>query len=318
MLTDGFGPVLRMAEAFALVAAVAVPVGWAGWRLGRRATPPPLPVPSGDDPVLAFGYLLVFCAYLVGQAILGQLAAATGLPQRAATDPDHVGVWQTLVAQTGAAGLLLGLWATYRAAFSRPRYWRSALGAVGLGVGGWLIVSPVVYAILGFADWASSLVGVVAEEHPLVKVVSSADPGRAVLLFAAVTVAIPFAEEVIFRGLLLGWLIRRPGWAALPVGIAALLAISTTAGTTRLMAVGLLLILLAGQVTFRRRPAVAAVWATSTLFALVHASVWPTPVPLFLLGLALGAVTVRSGGVLAGTVLHGLFNAVSLVYLVRG
>ena len=51
---------------------------------------------------------------------------------------------------------------------------------------------------------------------------------------------------------------------------------------------------------------------------MVHASVWPSPVPLFLLGLALGAVAVRTGGVLAGTVLHGLFNAVSLVYLLRG
>ena len=318
MPTDGYGPVLRMAEAFALVAVVAAPVGWAGWRLGRRATPPPLPVPPGDDVVLAFGYLLAFCAFLIGQSVLAQVATTAGLPQQAAADPEHVRVWQSLAGQSGAAVLLTGLWAFLCVRFAPRRSWRGVATAVGTGVGGWLLVSPAVYAIHGGAEWLGEIFGVVPEEHPLVKVVAAADPSRAVVLFAAIGVAVPFAEEVIFRGLLLGWLVRRPAWSAVPFGVAALLTVGATAGTARLMAVGFLLLLIAGQVALHRRPAAAAVWATSTLFALVHASVWPTPVPLFLLGLALGTVTVRSGGVLAGTVLHGLFNAVSLVYLVRG
>jgi hypothetical protein len=61
-----------------------------------------------------------------------------------------------------------------------------------------------------------------------------------------------------------------------------------------------------------------AVFAVSALFAAAHSAVWPTPVPLFVLGLGLGYLAARSGGVTASTVAHGLFNAVSFVYLLRG
>ncbi len=320
MPTDGFEPVLRMTVAFGFVAAVAVPVGLLCRRLGRRSAMPPLPAPTADDPVVALGYLMLFGGHLVGTSILGQVAEAAGLVQRAATtaEPDGQGVWRSVLGSLLSAPVLLAVWLGFRFACHSIGTWRAAAWVVAVGVGGWLMVSPAVYAVNGVAEWASTSTGVVPQEHPLVKVVATADAGRAVVLFAAVAVATPFAEEVVFRGLLLGWLIRRPGWAVVPVGMAAVLALSTTAGTTRLMAAGFLVVLAAGLVVVRRRPAVAAVWATATLFAAVHSTVWPTPVPLFLLGLALGAVAVRTGGVLAGTVLHGLFNAVSLVYLLRG
>ena len=54
------------------------------------------------------------------------------------------------------------------------------------------------------------------------------------------------------------------------------------------------------------------------LFALVHAGVWPSPIPLFVLGLGLGWIAIRSRGVLVPIVVHGLFNAVSAVYVLRG
>jgi membrane protease YdiL (CAAX protease family) len=61
-----------------------------------------------------------------------------------------------------------------------------------------------------------------------------------------------------------------------------------------------------------------SVWASAALFAAAHSAVWPSPVPLFVLGLALGSIAARSGGIAACVVLHGLFNAVSYVFLLRG
>jgi membrane protease YdiL (CAAX protease family) len=61
-----------------------------------------------------------------------------------------------------------------------------------------------------------------------------------------------------------------------------------------------------------------AVYATAALFAVVHSSVWPNPVPLFVLGLALGWLAVRTNGVLVPVIVHGLFNAVSVAFVLRG
>ena len=46
--------------------------------------------------------------------------------------------------------------------------------------------------------------------------------------------------------------------------------------------------------------------------------VWPSPVPLFVLGVALGYLATRTNRIAACAVLHGLFNAVSYVYVLRG
>ena len=63
-------------------------------------------------------------------------------------------------------------------------------------------------------------------------------------------------------------------------------------------------------------PGARAVFSSATVFALVHAHVWPSPVPLFVLGLVLGWLALRTGGLLAPVALHALFNAVGFVELV--
>jgi membrane protease YdiL (CAAX protease family) len=45
---------------------------------------------------------------------------------------------------------------------------------------------------------------------------------------------------------------------------------------------------------------------------------WPNPVPLFVLGLGLGWLAVRTNGVLVPILVHALFNAVSAVFLLPG
>jgi membrane protease YdiL (CAAX protease family) len=58
-----------------------------------------------------------------------------------------------------------------------------------------------------------------------------------------------------------------------------------------------------------------AVWSSSALFAAAHSSVWPTPIPLFLLALGLGYLAARTRSWAAGAVTHILFNAVSTVWV---
>ncbi len=60
--------------------------------------------------------------------------------------------------------------------------------------------------------------------------------------------------------------------------------------------------------------------AVSLLFAALHYTVWPTPVPIFFLSLALGLLYQRTGSLVAPMALHMTFNAVStiLMFLVMG
>jgi membrane protease YdiL (CAAX protease family) len=61
-----------------------------------------------------------------------------------------------------------------------------------------------------------------------------------------------------------------------------------------------------------------AVFATALLFGAVHSFAWPTPIALFVLGLVLGYLALRTRSLIAPMVLHGLFNAVSFVLLIMG
>jgi membrane protease YdiL (CAAX protease family) len=52
------------------------------------------------------------------------------------------------------------------------------------------------------------------------------------------------------------------------------------------------------------------------LFAAVHSRVWPTPIALFVLGLALGWLAYRTQSLISSIVLHSLFNSVTCVLLI--
>jgi membrane protease YdiL (CAAX protease family) len=61
-----------------------------------------------------------------------------------------------------------------------------------------------------------------------------------------------------------------------------------------------------------------ALYATALLFAAFHASVWPTPVPLFVLGLGLGWLAWRTQSLTGPFFVHALFNAVASAMLLTG
>ena len=133
---------------------------------------------------------------------------------------------------------------------------------------------------------------------------------------------------LLFRGLFVGWTGGRwyRPWAVLT--LAAVPAISVGVGPDGkvgplvflgVLAVGLYAILRLGSARpgFPSRT-VVSIYATAALFALAHSRVWPSPVPLFVLGIALGYLATRTNRIAACVVLHGLFNAVSFVYVLRG
>jgi len=63
---------------------------------------------------------------------------------------------------------------------------------------------------------------------------------------------------------------------------------------------------------------VRAIWASSALFAAMHAHVWPSPIPLMVLAMGLGYLYLRTRSLVGPIVVHGMFNAVSAVYLILG
>jgi membrane protease YdiL (CAAX protease family) len=60
----------------------------------------------------------------------------------------------------------------------------------------------------------------------------------------------------------------------------------------------------------------AAIYGSALLFAAFHAQVWPSPIPLFFLGLGLGWLAYRVQSLVAPMVVHALFNAVACIVLV--
>ena len=76
--------------------------------------------------------------------------------------------------------------------------------------------------------------------------------------------------------------------------------------------------LLAGRLSvwLSIRPiAVRGILGTSMLFAVLHASVWPTPIPLFFLALCLGYLAYRTQSIIPGIIVHSLFNSIATLQL---
>lgn len=120
---------------------------------------------------------------------------------------------------------------------------------------------------------AAILDRIVPYRHPVVDYLQTTrDPLAVALVVLAAVVVAPIAEEFFFRRVLQGWLEAR-----LPGADGA-----------------------------------AAVGLSAAAFAAAHAGHGLAPVPLFLLGLALGIVARRTGSLAACVILHAAFNAVGV------
>ena len=253
-------------------------------------------------------------------------------------------------------GILLGWWLLlWPWSAGRPFRLGGSRDAI-LGVVAWMGVGPLVYVVNMIALVIYGAVyGSPPKDHPLLELLRNQGTASMVwtLVLVESIIAAPIREELLFRGILQPWFSRDENggphafaWAAL-VGIVfrSLTITETGLGRAVSLAAPVLLVAVIVPVALRvadlfgrpqppvallwllplrdpdqRRRAVLGIFGTAALFANVHAAVWPTPVPLFVLGLGLGWLAMRTQGVIAPIVCHAFFNAVACVemyYLAR-
>jgi membrane protease YdiL (CAAX protease family) len=195
-------------------------------------------------------------------------------------------------------------------------------------VAAWAAVTPVVFAVFFLAQLVVLSPGEKPDTHPLIRL-GVADRSIDLVVFLLSTcVFVPLGEEFLFRGVFIPWAARARYGPAVLFGAAVLFAAwesATSAGLrvaplvfVALLGVGLALLYLRGRTRHRPFRIPAAVYASAAFFAAVHTNIWPTPVPLFVLGLGLGYLVTRTRTLLPAVIVHGLFNAVSAILVLSG
>lgn len=170
------------------------------------------------------------------------------------------------------------------------------------GAGTFFLVGLPVYGLmrLALAIWPR-------QQHPVEEMLRmDLDAGTIALAMVSAVVLAPVVEELLFRGLLLGWLQRLFDPASVVTGSA-----EPSEPLDEIMP--------------EVEPAPAPRWLrflpdaiTAGLFASMHLSQWPAPLPLFFLALALGALMRRTGSLWAPIGLHAFFNGVSTLGMLLG
>jgi membrane protease YdiL (CAAX protease family) len=330
-------------------AAAVVPLGLVSRALARRKGEPvwprwkPWSVPwAGRD--VAFVFLVVM---FVIPGLTGELVARSGLyqhvygpdfPSRPVPPVEGQAPSEEQLVQSTLRDLWVGLLAlpvqfALLIAARRALYpaWKPSWeprvipSRVALAALAWVVLTPLVMLVHGAVLLAFEALNWTPDEHPLVKLGSRPALDR-VMFVLRVCAAAPLVEEVLFRGVLLPWVrgrMWRP-WVVLLIGLVVAVGIARQPGEWfGVMARGPVLFtggLLLGWVVLsvalrRKRRTVGAVYASAALFAAVHSGVWPSPVPLFVLGLGLGYLAARTRGFLVPAAVHGLFNAVSVLFV---
>jgi membrane protease YdiL (CAAX protease family) len=212
------------------------------------------------------------------------------------------------------------------------------------GYATWLVITPVVYGIGMLTLLVQWWIGGQAEQHPLLKMFDSGPvpTGVILLLVAEAVIAAPVREELLFRGILLPWLAKREWGGDVALMLAAGVGVALRSGGDMVWSdpgavasrfgPALLVIALAPLARpmakwrcFRRilpirddeerARSIRAVVGSAALFACVHSNVWPTPIPLAVLALALGWLAVRTQSIIGPIVAHILFNTVAFTEL---
>lgn len=338
----------RMVISGLLVAAAAMLVALAALALrpkGELLLPPwqPWRVPWNGYEVAAAFFIMNVMPILVHEALTaGDFFRATygaNFPAPGAKDVDPAllqeantirGLWAQLLATPLSLGLL---WLAARLLHANRPYTLagrgSVAGKVAVAVLAWFAITPVVLVFHTAVNQLFTYFGVTPEEHALTRLGARPLLDRTLFVLEA-CIGAPLMEEVFFRGLLLAWCVgrargtevtpaARPWIVIFVAGVFAALPLAGGGGKGPLAFAGLLAVGLAilWKVKHTGARRARAVYATAAFFAVVHSGVWPSPIPLFALGLALGWLAVRTNGILVPILVHGLFNAVSAVFVLR-
>jgi membrane protease YdiL (CAAX protease family) len=222
-----------------------------------------------------------------------------------------------------------------------------------LGYLGWLVLAPLCFGIF---LTAIVLLTPHPDKHPLLDLGPFAGTREWIAFGIQAAFLAPINEELLFRGLLLPWLLQPrnpdppdpklnllPEYRPAVCCFAAILLSLPSPGLSdaiqlrnwdRVVAafapfcfvLALVpvcwLLPLSGRLRSWSRidspQALRALIASSILFASIHSAVWPSPIPLFVLGLGLSWLAIRTGSIVPSIVLHMLFNGVAVVYVCIG
>lgn len=287
---------------FAAFAAIAFGVlaSWATF-LACLVTRAPL-VPNRGAPRVSWGGLAVLAAVGLWFA-LNILTAVVIQLSRLEPDADPTPLElmagisvQNWILMFGFPLLLMG-WTTRPRAelgLAAPRRAADAL----LGAACALFLAPVVFLIqlVAVQIWKPT-------EHPLQRMLlESNDPTVLVLAFVSAVILAPIAEEMLFRGIFQGWLERMANRKPSPVPAGPELLDPVETPTV--------------PSPPGRAASAAALLIPAVLFAAVHGTQWPAPIPLVVLALGLGFLYRRTGGLIAPIAMHATFNGISTVLLI--
>lgn len=202
------------------------------------------------------------------------------------------------------------------------------LGDALLGSLGAFVLAPIVFLVLLLCAliWKP-------RDHPLKDMVLGDGSGLTLsLAFVAAVILAPIVEELMFRGILQGWLERR---AFRPRPVPAPEPVPTLAGSSipesplepiddpdnpyaspRTRPASPVIEPDALEAPSPTSPAALfALLFPAVLFAGVHSAQWPAPIPLLVLALGLGFLYRRTGGLVAPIAMHATFNSFSTIAL---
>ncbi len=221
----------------------------------------------------------------------------------------------------------------YQMGLTRHRLGRNLL----LGFLAWLVVMPFVLAFNGLVDYVYKVWLNGPSQPHMLEILARSNPWAIdwFAIFFTAVVAAPVAEELLFRGVILPWAAERAEhgdflmfWSGMIAFFfriedirAAVEGRDWSALALELQPVGFVALMTVGYLALRARtqtPGAGAIYATALLFGCIHANVWPTPIALFILAVALGWLALRTQSLTAPIFLHALFNATACFGLMFG
>jgi membrane protease YdiL (CAAX protease family) len=263
------------------------------------------------------------------------------------------GLWSQFISlPLLVAAILVGLKFGTKASLSQMGLSRERTAAnIVLGYFGWLVITPLAFGIFMLAV---VLLSPNPDKHPLMDLGPYAGLRELIVFGFQAALFAPMLEELLFRGVLLPWLLQRPtresgrdfivapGFRPHIIYAVALLLCLQSPALMEALQSGrwdqvlpalsscffllalvpfYLLLPLSGRLRSWSRlsaHALRACLASAALFAAIHANVWPSPIPLFVLGLGLGWLAIRARSIVPCIIVHALFNGVAVVYLLVG
>src|SRR5262249_46209628 len=260
---DLWNEVARMLECGLAVAGVAGPVGLLASAVARRHPEPILPRPlgwrvswRGFEVFVAFVVVSLLVPAVIGPALAqsglfvqvygpdfplsGQTpteessAAAAGAtaasvaPDRLAEAATVRGLWTGLVSLPLQLGLLLWVRSVVYPAWKPPARRSGLAGSVALAVAAWAVLTPIVLVVHFSVNLTFASLGWTVEDHPLTHLSVNRPLLDQGLFVAQACIGAPLVEEVLFRGVLLPWLLGRKhrAWPVLTVGVVLAVALS--------------------------------------------------------------------------------------------